>query len=116
MDDAAVLAQQRAEPSHEGVRKLQLACLEHAVKCILHGGYVDDPLLFERDVQWVRGSYECHPNFSFDEICESIEINADRVRAKLLERAEEIRAGIAERRRLGSVTRQRARPEKVEVR
>ncbi len=115
MEDAFLFRPEPADPN-EGVKKMQLACLEHAVKCILHGGYQDDPLLFERDLQWIKGGYECHPNFSFIEICESVGIDARTVRDKLLERAAEIKAGIAERRRFGSVTRPRARPERVQVR
>lgn len=114
MDD--VRAAEPPQLVSEGVRKLQLACLEHAVKCILHGGYVDDPQLFERDLQWIEGTYECHPGYSFQDICESVQIDARTIRNKLLQHAEQIRAGQAQRRRLGSVTRPRARRERVEVR
>ncbi len=113
-EDAHVCAQDRGDASAiDRVRKLQLACLEDAIRSILRGPRKSEPQFFEQDVLWVTGQTPSMPLFSFAEICESVDYDAAKWRGHLLAKADEVRVSAAARRTLRDVTRPREHRIKV---
>jgi len=69
----------------QGERRLMLAVLEDAVDCYRTGRWARDPatrLLFAETREWVE-STDCRALFSFESICDFLDIDADYVRRRL---------------------------------
>jgi hypothetical protein len=73
----------------QGERRLMLAVLEDAVDCYRTGRWAADPatrLLFAETRAWVE-STDCRALFSFESICDFLDIDADSVRRCLRQRS-----------------------------
>jgi len=117
MEDAFLL-NSRPKPQSdaaENVLKLQLACLENAIRTIVCGGYKDAPQYLEQDILWITGQTPSQPNFSFNEICESAGYDPDAWRERLLQKADEVRDDPSVRRTLRNVTRPRAKGDRIKA-
>jgi hypothetical protein len=87
----------RRERHRDPTRKLMLAMLEDAVRCLQH--YVSDPsergrTLFLNARTWIMDRHN-HWIFSFENVCELLELNPDYIRDGL-RRWEERRRAVRE--------------------
>jgi len=95
------------EKPESWVTRMQLACLEDAVRVIYRAGYKISPEAFAEAVWWIRGVRRSEPGFSFAEIMEEFEFDADAWRTKLLDVAHRANRDEAARRDLRNITRPR---------
>ena len=68
-----------------GERRLMLAVLEDAVDCYRRGVLARDPttrLLFDETRAWIE-STDCRATFSFESICDVLDLDADYLRRGL---------------------------------
>lgn len=101
-----------------GTRKLMLAILEQALKDVLHPSRHIDPEDRASSRRWVMATYESSdfPDFqTFEGICSSLGMDADRLRAQVIALCDSSRRMRLSFREGGDTRRRERRPKRIRI-